>query len=309
VDLNAVVAGVETMLRRLIGEDVELTIRCAPEAGQVLVDPGLIEQVIVNLAVNARDAMPAGGALVIETAAVDPDLRDAAPEAGAPPGPHVLLSVSDHGCGMGPATRARIFEPFFTTKGPGKGTGLGLATVFGIVQQSNGRIEVESELGRGSTFRIYLPRAASAAKVAEPASPPGAERLSGSETVLVLEDEPALRQLVRTVLEGGGYTVLTAETVAATLAVAEGYVGDIHLLLTDIVMPGQSGPEAATHLLAQRPETRVLYMSGYSRDLIGRRGPLRPGIAILVKPFTERSLLRSVREVLDSAPAPASHIA
>jgi two-component system cell cycle sensor histidine kinase/response regulator CckA len=308
VDLNAVVAGVETMLRRLVGEDVELTIRLAADAGRVLVDPGLIEQVIVNLAVNARDAMPDGGNLVIKTANVDQVEAGAAggatAEAGVLPGPQVLLAVSDCGCGMGAATRARIFEPFFTTKGPGKGTGLGLATVAGIVQQSGGLIEVESEVGRGSTFKVYLPRASGAgvsARLAETASAVGAERLGGSETVLVLEDERALLQLVRTVLEAGGYTVLAAETVAAALAAADRHRGALHLLLTDIVMPGQSGPEAAALLREKRPETRVLYMSGYSRDLIGHRGPLPSGVAFLVKPFTETSLLRTVREVLDAA--------
>jgi two-component system cell cycle sensor histidine kinase/response regulator CckA len=304
VDLNAVVAGVETMLRRLIGEDVALVLRLEAAAGLVRVDPGLIEQVIVNLAVNARDAMPDGGELLIETADVERDALDAAAQGGLPAGPQVLLAVSDRGTGMDAAVRARIFEPFFTTKGPGKGTGLGLATCFGIVQQSGGLIEVQSELGRGSSFKIYLPRAAAgAAKAPEPASAAATERLEGAETVLVLEDEPALRQLVRTVLETGGYTVLIGETVAATLELASSHGGAIHLLLTDVVMPGLSGPDAAERVVGLRPETRVLYMTGYSRDLIGRREPLPPGVALLVKPFTETRLLRAVREVLDTAVA------
>jgi PAS domain S-box-containing protein len=321
VDINAVVAGVETMLRRLIGEHVELAIRLQAAAGRVLVDPGLIEQVIVNLAVNARDAMPGGGGLVIETADVElgvpaaggpggpgeASAASAAGEAGARagsilPGPQVLLSVSDSGSGMDAATRARIFEPFFTTKELGKGTGLGLATVFGIVQQSGGRIEVASEPGQGSSFKIYLPRAAGAAKAPEPASAARAERPGGAQTVLVLEDEPALRQLVRTLLEGGGYTVLIAEGVANALALAERHPSPIHLLLTDVVMPGLSGPEAAVCLVAVRPEARVLYMSGYAGDPIGRRGLLPAGAPLLVKPFTEASLLRMVREVLADVP-------
>jgi two-component system, cell cycle sensor histidine kinase and response regulator CckA len=335
VDLNAVVTGVETMLRRLIGEHVELAMRLRATDGRVLVDPGLIEQVIVNLAVNARDAMPGGGGLVIETADVDADALVAgnagnagdawdagdageagdagdageAGEAGEAraagsilPGPQVLLAVSDSGSGMDAATRARIFEPFFTTKELGKGTGLGLATVFGIVQQSGGRIEVASEPGQGSSFKIYLPRAADAAKAPEPASAARAERPGASETVLVLEDEPALRQLVRTLLEAGGYTVLVAEGVEEALDLAERHRGPIHLLLTDVVMPGLSGPEAGARLLAVRPESRVLYMSGYAGDPIGRRGLLPAGAPLLLKPFKEASLLRMVREVLADVP-------
>jgi two-component system, cell cycle sensor histidine kinase and response regulator CckA len=298
VDLNAVVAGVETMLRRLIGEHVELAMRLQAAAGRVLVDPGLIEQVIVNLAVNARDAMPGGGGLVIETADVELDALAGPLLAG----PHVLLAVSDSGSGMDAATRARIFEPFFTTKELGKGTGLGLATVFGIVQQSGGRIEVASEPGKGSSFKIYLPRATGSAKASETSSAARAEHSGGSETVLVLEDEPALRELVRTLLEGGGYTVLIAEGVEAALALAERHRAAIHLLLTDVVMPGLSGPEAAARLLAMRPETRVLYMSGHAGDPIGRRGLLPAGAPLLVKPFTEAGLLRMVREVLADIP-------
>ncbi len=302
VDLNAVVAGVETMLRRLIGEHVELAIRLQAVAGRVLVDPGLIEQVIVNLAVNARDAMPGGGGVMIETADVERDAPCVEEPAGCLPGPYVLLTVSDSGTGMDAATRARIFEPFFTTKEPGKGTGLGLATVFGIVQQSGGCIEVNSEPGQGSSFKVYLPRAASDLQAPEPPSAARAERRGGAETVLVLEDEPALRELVRTLLEGAGYTVLVADGIAASLALVERHPSPIHLLLTDVVMPGLSGPEAAARLLAVRPEARVLYMSGYAGDPIGRRGMLPAGAALLLKPFTAASLLRMVQEVLD-APA------
>jgi two-component system cell cycle sensor histidine kinase/response regulator CckA len=299
VDLNAVVRGVETMLRRLIGANIDLAMRLRAAAGRVLADPGQLEQVIVNLAVNARDAMPEGGHLVIETADTELGALDAGAHAGGLPGPYVLLAVSDTGCGMDAATRARIFEPFFSTKAQGQGTGLGLATVFGIVQQGGGRIEVDSEPGSGSRFKIYLPRAAGAVEVPEPASAVAPRRRGGWETVLVLEDEPALRQLVRTLLEGGGYRVLVAETVAAALSLAERHRGSIHLLLTDVVMPGLSGPEIAERLVALRPEARVLYMSGYTGDLRGRRGMLPPGAALLVKPFTQASILRMVREVLD----------
>jgi two-component system cell cycle sensor histidine kinase/response regulator CckA len=299
IDLNAVVRGIETMLRRLIGDDIGLETRLRAAGGRVLADPGQLEQVIVNLAVNARDAMPDGGHLVIETADAGLDAHDAGAHAGVLRGPHVLLAVSDSGCGMDAATRARLFEPFFSTKAPGKGTGLGLATVFGIVQQGGGRIEVESEPGSGASFRIYLPRAAGAVEAPEPASAVAHRQRGGWETVLVLEDEPVLRQLVRTLLEGGGYRVLAAETVAAALSLAERHRGSIHLLLTDVVMPGLSGPEVAERLVALRPEIRVLYMSGYTGDLMGRRGMLPPGAALLVKPFTQASILRSVREVLD----------
>jgi len=299
VDLNAVVAGVEAMLRRLIGEDVDLATRLQATAGRVLVDPGQLEQVIVNLAVNARDAMPDGGHLVIETADVELDAGYARTHAGVRPGPYTLLAVSDSGCGMDAETCSHIFEPFFTTKEPGKGTGLGLATVFGIVQQSHGRIEVYSEPGCGSSFKIYLPQAAVGAAGERPTRAAPARPAGGSETVLVLEDDPALGELVCTLLEDSGYRVLVAGSVAAALSLAERDRGAIDLLLTDVVIPGMSGPEVATRFAALRPAARILYMSGYTGDLMGRRGLLPAGAPLLLKPFTADNLRRTVRQVLD----------
>jgi two-component system, cell cycle sensor histidine kinase and response regulator CckA len=303
VDLNAVVEGVETMLRRLIGEQVELATRLQPGLGSVMADPSQLEQVIVNLALNGRDAMPDGGQLLIETSEVELDAVEARGHAGASPCREVRLAVSDSGCGMGAVTRARIFEPFFTTKEPGRGTGLGLSTVYGIVQQCGGRIEVDSEPGRGSCFKIYLPRAAAVAESPRQTAGPEAELPSGWETVLVLEDDPALRQLARVLLEGGGYRVLAAETVAEALGLVGRHAGPIQLLLTDVVMPGASGHEITSRLAAVRPEAGVLYMSGYTGEVVGRRGLLPQGAALLEKPFTERSLLRKVREALDAGGA------
>jgi two-component system cell cycle sensor histidine kinase/response regulator CckA len=306
VDLNAVVAGVETMLGRLIGEDIELVTVLQPGVSPVLVDPGQIEQVIVNLVVNARDAMEDGGRLLVETADVELDAAYAGANAGATAGAHVRLAVSDTGCGMDAATRARIFEPFFTTKEAGRGTGLGLATVYGIVHQSGGRIEVYSEPGHGTSFKIYFPAAhraaagetpAAAATAAGAAPPPPL----GSETLLVIEDDPALRRLTRILLEGGGYTVLAAASPAGALAFARESAVPIGLVLTDVVMPEMSGPEVAARLAVLLPEARVLYMSGYSGEVIGRRGLVPPGAALLEKPFTAGNLLRTVRQVLDQA--------
>jgi len=301
VDLNAVVAGVEASLRRLLGGDVELATRLQAAAG-VLADPFQIEQAIVNLAINARDAMPQGGRLVIETADVELAPRDAAAHAGAVPGPQVLLAVSDTGRGLDEAARAHVFEPFFTAREAGKGSGLELATVFGIVQQSGGRIEVHGEPGRGSRFEIYLPRAAGAAPAQPPPGGAAVVLADGAlETVLVLEDDPALRELVRILLEGGGYTVLLAETVEKARSLAERHRGALHLLLTDVQLAGASGPEAAARLRAGRPEARVLYMSGHTGDLLDRRGLLPTGAPLLPKPFTEAALLSKVRAVLDAA--------
>jgi two-component system cell cycle sensor histidine kinase/response regulator CckA len=304
VELGAVVAGIEGMLRRLIGESIELAVHLEPAAGAVLVDPGQIEQVIVNLAINARDAMPDGGRLLIETAGVELDAAEAAAHARMTAGPHVLLAVSDSGCGMDAATRSRIFEPFFTTKPPGAGTGLGLATVYGIVEQSGGRIEVASEPGKGSTFKVYLPRTAGAVDSTSTAAAGAAAELpAGSETLLVVEDDPALRRLTCIMLEAGGYTVFAEQTAAAAIAFAEVHAGPIHLALTDVVMPGMNGAEVAARLAALRPEARLLYMSGYTGEVLGRRGLLSPGTAVLEKPFNQQELLRRVRELLDTAPA------
>jgi two-component system, cell cycle sensor histidine kinase and response regulator CckA len=266
----------------------------------VLIDPGQLEQVIVNLAVNGRDAMPDGGQLVIETADVELDAAYVGTHRGVRPGPYVLLAVSDTGCGMDAETCSHIFEPFFTTKEPGKGTGLGLSVVFGIVNQSGGSIEVYSEPGHGSSFKIYLPRAAAGATTRKEAATVVAAPQGGSETVLVIEDEPALRELLRRLLEAAGYTVLLGETVAAAMSLAERHGGPIHVVLTDVVMPGTSGPEAAARLVEGHPEARLLFMSGYAANAMSHRQVLPPGAVLLEKPFTADGLLRGLRAVLSA---------
>jgi CheY-like chemotaxis protein len=289
VDLNEVVSGAQQLLTRVIGEDVDLAARLDPDLGRVKVDPGQMEQVLMNLAVNARDAMPRGGKLTIETHNVEIES-----------GPAVLLAVSDTGAGMDEETKSRIFEPFFTTKEQGRGTGLGLATVYGIVKQSGGVIWVYSEPGKGATFKIYLPR------VDEPVSPkPDAAAPSGSlggtETVLLVEDEDRVRAVVRQLLERQGYTVLAAPDADVGLARAVAWSGPIHLLVTDVVLRGMSGRDLAARLAAERPETRVLYMSGYAADAVVRHGTLQPGLAYIQKPFTPDGLARKVRAVLDAS--------
>jgi signal transduction histidine kinase len=299
VDLNAVTAGVEKLLRRLIGEHIELATVLSPALGRVRADPGQLEQIIVNLAVNARDAMPQGGTLAIETANVVMDGQSVPDEPLAAPGSYVMLAVSDTGVGMDEATKARIFEPFFTTKDPGKGTGLGLATVYGVVKQSAGFVWVYSEPGRGTTFKVYFPRVDATAGpdehvVAQAESP------SGSETVLLVDDSAPVRAVSRRVLEGYGYTVLEAGTGAEALQAAKAYGKRIHLLLTDIVMPGISGRDLAAQLGGMMSGLRVLYMSGYTDDAIVRHGVLETGIAYMQKPFTGDELARKIREVLDA---------
>lgn len=269
--------------------------------GRVKADAGQLEQVLMNLAVNARDAMPQGGKLSIEAANVDLDDRYAADHYPARPGPYVLLAVTDTGIGMSEETQAHMFEPFFTTKEKGKGTGLGLATVYGIIKQSGGFIWVYSELGHGSTFKIYLPR------VGEAGTRSGAPALTsaaapaprGTETVLVAEDEPPVRAIARQVLERQGYTVLEAATAEKALDIAARYSGAIHLLLTDVIMPGMNGRELATRLAHVRPGTRVIFMSGYTDDAVMRHGVLEPGSTYVQKPFTPDAIARKVREVLD----------
>jgi PAS domain S-box-containing protein len=299
IKLSDTVAGVERMLRRLIGENIRLTVRASSELGCVKADPGQMEQIVVNLAVNSRDAMPRGGSLVIETANVNLDPAEAA-HVGIAPGRHVMLAVTDDGIGMDLATQARIFEPFFTTKGIGRGTGLGLATVFGIVQQSGGSICVESEPDRGTTFRLYLPRT-DATKDAERASDhPVLGALEGSETILLVEDEEQVRVLVRTILHRFGYHVIDAQSGGDALLVSEKHASTIDLLLTDVIMPHISGSELAERL--GRRVGKVLYMSGYTEDAIVHQGVIDSGIALLQKPITPEALARKVREVLDSPP-------
>src|SRR5213594_3457117 len=299
LEVNKLVSDLEKMLRRLLGEDVELSTRLAPTTGRVKADPGQLEQVIMNLAVNARDAMPNGGKLTLETANVDLDEAYAADHYPARAGPFVMLAVSDTGIGMSEETQAHMFEPFFTTKEKGKGTGLGLATVYGIIKQSGGFIWVYSEVGHGTTFKLYLPRVEELAeRGAGPATPPA--RLSrGSETVLVVEDEAPVRSVARQVLERHGYTVLEAPTAETALDLATRYSGIIHLLLTDVIMPGLNGRELAVRLTSMRPDARVIFMSGYTDEAVKRHGVLETGSTYLQKPFTPDAVARTVREVLD----------
>jgi len=287
------------MLRRILGEDVRLATKVDPEMGSVLADPGQLSQVIVNLAVNARDAMPSGGILTIETTNVDLDAEYALGHVEVAPGPYVLLSVTDTGAGMDEATRSHLFEPFFTTKEQGKGTGLGLATVYGIVRQSGGHIWVYSELGRGTVFKVYLPRveAVTPERLAPPARPLHTE---GTETILVVEDDAGVRAFVQTVLAGRGYRVLMASNADEALRLAMTH-DPIALLLTDVVMPGLSGPGLAEQVRAVVPSIRVLFVSGYTEDTIVHHGVLDPTVSFLAKPFSPDALAERVRAELDAA--------
>ncbi|MFB3924129.1 MAG: ATP-binding protein [Terriglobia bacterium] len=297
VDLNVLASDTEKMLRRLIGEDIELVVVRQEGLGAVRCDPAQIEQVLANLAVNARDAMPQGGKLIIETANAELDEDYARTHAGVKAGPYAMLAVTDTGCGMDQETQLHIFEPFFTTKEKGKGTGLGLATVYGIVKQSGGSIWVYSELGRGTTFKIFLPRTVELAqkpKAVVAPSPP----LRGMETILLVEDEDPVRSMVRGILESNGYSILEADHPDAALITSQRYEGHIHLMITDVVMPRMSGPELAARLKPFRPDTKILYMSGYSDAAILHHGILEPSETFLQKPFTPNALARKVREVL-----------
>jgi two-component system cell cycle sensor histidine kinase/response regulator CckA len=297
--LNQSAAGVEKMLRRILGEDIDMVQTLAPNLGLTLADPGQIEQVLMNLVVNARDAMPEGGKLTIETSNVDIDEGYAAAHVAVKPGSYVQLAVSDTGCGMDEQTRARIFDPFFTTKAKDKGTGLGLSTVYGIVKQSGGNIWVYSELGQGTTFKVYLPRehSVTTATAIKPSTVP--ERVTGTETILVVEDEEALRKIALRTLGSAGYTVLTAGNGEEALLTSAKHVGDIHLLVTDVVLPRMGGRVLAQELSKKRPTVKVLYMSGYTDDAIVHHGVLDAGTPFLAKPFTAADLARKVREVLD----------
>ena len=304
LDLNEMVAENLKMLTRMIGEDIDLVMVPGPGLGAVRADPGQIDQVIMNLAVNARDAMPQGGKLTIETANVALDESFARTHAPLTAGEYVMLAISDTGVGMDSETQSRIFEPFFTTKGA-KGTGLGLSTVYGIVKQSGGFIFVDSQPQRGTAFRAYFPRVDGRDEVAavqESTGLPRADR--GQETILLVEDETNLRRLARQYLETQGYKILEAEDGAAALQIVDGYAGAIDLLLTDIIMPGVNGRELAEHVTQLLPNVRVLYMSGYTENAVGHDGTLDAGINLLQKPFSLPALKDRVREVLDSEPIP-----
>ena len=298
LDLNAVVSDIDSMLRPLIGEDVELVTLLDPSLGKLRADPAQVDQIIMNLAVNARDAMPHGGRLILQTSNADLDEAYASKHATVKPGHYVMLAVSDNGTGMDKQTQEQIFEPFFTTKEKGQGTGLGLSMVYGIVKQSGGYIWVYSELGQGTTFKIYLPRMdedvadASAEPVLRPAS-------TGQEIVLVVEDEGMLRELFCEFLRESGYTVLAAGTGEEAVEISSRHQGPIHLLLTDAVMPGIRGRELAHSLEQRRPDMKVLFVSGYTDDSVLRSGLVQPGTAFLQKPFSRGALTRKVRAVLD----------
>ena len=297
MDLNGVLRDAERLLRRVLGEDVVLTVIPAPDLWRVKADPAQVQQVVLNLAVNARDAMPRGGTLVLETANVEIDDRYAQAHPGVRPGRYARLAVSDSGVGMSPEARAHLFEPFFTTKPAGEGTGLGLATVYGIVQQAGGHVSVHSETGRGTSFQIHLPRTEEAEAGPEPAA--ARRDIGGDETVLVVEDAPAVRELAVRALEEAGYRVLQARNGREALAAA-GAPGPVHLVLTDVVMPDMSGPQLAQALGRNRPGTRVLYMSGYTENTVVHHGVIDAGVSFLAKPFTPTSLLEKVRHVLDA---------
>ena len=301
VDLNIIVEDMERLLRPLIGENIELQTQLAPDLGRTRADAGQIEQVIMNLVVNSKDAMPNGGKITIQSANARLNNEDVRREYSyIQPGLYVVLSVTDTGDGMDKETQLRIFEPFFTTKEKGKGTGLGLSTVYGIIKQSGGYVLVESEPRQGTTFRIYLPRVEDAL---EPVGAVGASssQSGGSETVLLVEDEESVRQLVRETLESKGYKVLEADNGEAALQIVAGYSGNIDILITDVVMPGMSGRELSARLCASCPQTKVLYLSGYTEDAIVHEGVLDPDTAFLQKPFTLQMLVRKVREVLGTS--------
>lgn len=298
IDLNATVASIEPMLRRLLGESIDMSLVSEPSLGRVSADPGQIEQVIMNLVANARDAMPTGGELTIETANVSVTSATSSTAAGLKQGQHVMLAVGDTGSGMDAITRERIFEPFFTTKGLGKGTGLGLSTVLGIVQQSGGHLELQSELGKGTRFEVYLPRV-DRAVAPIPASASGTAVQGGHETILVVEDDEQVLNLTRSILRRNGYDVLVASNGGEAFLISEQHADAIHLLLTDVVMPRMNGRQVAERLAMTRPEMKVLFMTGYTDDAVVRQGVFDADMALLQKPITPEALARRVRAVLD----------
>jgi two-component system cell cycle sensor histidine kinase/response regulator CckA len=301
LSLSALVEDLDKMLRRIIGEDVQLAVVSEPRVGAVKADPGQIEQLILNLVVNARDAMPQGGRITIEVRNADLDDTYVRDHLDAKPGTHVLLAVSDTGCGMDRPTLARMFEPFFTTKGE-KGTGLGLATVHGIVKQSGGHVTAYSELGRGTTFKVYLPRVSEQLSWAR-SDLAKAVRPHGTETVLLTEDEDAVRSLARRILQECGYVILEARDGAEAVRLAEEHDGQIHLMVTDVIMPGLGGREAAVQVAARHPGIKILYLSGYTDDAVVRHGILQAEVAFLQKPFSATALAVKVRAVLDGEPS------
>ena len=303
LDINQVVRSLEDMLGRLLGEDIDCVWRLDPELDLAIADPSQMEQVLLNLAVNARDAMPKGGRLTIETANVWIDQEYAERVGDVPAGRYVVLAVSDTGIGMDAATRERIFEPFFTTKEPGKGTGLGLSTVYGIIRQSNGHVAVYSEPERGTTFRLYLPRSEALSRRVTPARLVTKPAPTGTETVLLVEDDPAVRLVAARILGRQGYRVFEAPTPQEALSIVERHGGAIDLMMTDLVLPQMSGRELAERVQATAPEMRVLFMSGYTDDAVIRRGLLEPGMAFLGKPFTVEEMARTVRRALDGIAA------
>ena len=298
ISLTGLVENLDKLLRRLIGENITLLTKAEPDLWRVKADPSQIEQVVMNLAINARDAMPHGGKLTIETGNANLDESYALTHPNVSPGPYVMLAVSDDGVGMSPETQARIFEPFFTTKEKGRGTGLGLSTVYGTVKQSGGFIWVYSELGHGTTFKIYLPRTQDGIELTA-AEKSAISTLRGAETILVVEDDVQLRELVRVVLDTCGYRVITLEDARKTHSVSDQELSRVSLLLTDVVMPGTNGRELAQLLRSRNPKLRVLYMSGYTENAIVHHGVLDSGTNFLQKPFPPSSLAAKVREVLD----------
>jgi len=297
VNLNDIIRNLLKMLQRIIGEHIEIKMTLAAELASVKADSGQLEQVLMNLSVNARDAMPQGGKLALETQNVELDDEFVRQHVGSAAGPHTLLTVSDTGEGMDAAILGRIFEPFFTTKGPGHGTGLGLAMVYGVVKQSGGYIEVSSEVGEGTTFKIYLPQVRETAEAA--AKKPQRVQKHGSETILLVEDDAAVRDLVRSLLSAQGYNVLVSQDLQEVGTICEQHSGRIHLLLTDMVLPGTSGREVANRVGSARPGVKVLYMSGYTDDALAENHGFNESFAFLQKPFSSITLAAKVREVLD----------